>query len=421
VTNSFTCRNAAMKEIELMNKYLSKYVAMAVIVWMAGQSVHAADIVVSRGTAKTAIDLSGLQIGNDQASKEFLTVLQTDLVRSGWLERGRPDASDFSLSGSVQFDGSSIRSNIQLSQRSTRRSLLSKTYNGEAASTRRLAHQAADDIVLAITGRKGFASAKLLMVGTRTGSKELYMSDSDGRGLYPLTADKSVSMAPRWGKDGNQIFYTSFLKGFPAIYRIDLATRNRTRVSNFAGLNTGGAVSPDGRDLALILSKDGNPDLYIMKISDGTLTRITSTPRAVEASPCWSPDGRQLVYVSDQAGNPNLFVVSRSGGAPRQITSRGRQNVSPDWGPHGEITFASLIGSKFQICVINPASGEIRQVTSDNSSDHEDPTWAPNGRHIACAKSAQYKSKVYLIDTMGDAPILLTDYEGEWQSPKWSP
>ncbi|HMP88776.1 MAG TPA: biopolymer transporter Tol [Kiritimatiellia bacterium] len=393
---------------------------MALIVGFGANST-AQDIVISRGVAKTSVDVAGVQIGNDTGSQTFLQVLKTDISRSGWLELGRAGMSDFILTGRVQFDGSTMRSTLQLSQRGSTRALLSKTYNSDSSGIRRIAHEAADDIVQAITGRRGFASAKIVMVGNRTGSKELYMSDSDGRSMYPVTADKSVSLAPRWSRDGSRIFYTSFLRGFPAIYRIDLATRQRTRISNFSGLNSGGAVSPDGKDLALILSKDGNPDLYIMRLDDGALTRLTTTPGAVEASPSWSPDGRQIVYVSDQAGNPNLFVISRSGGSPRQITTRNRQNVAPDWGPHGEIVYASLIGRRFQICVINPQTGEIRQITNDNNADHEDPSWAPNGRHIACAKTSQFRSKVYLIDSMGDAPILLTDYDGDWFSPKWSP
>jgi len=399
---------------------MTKYAVGLLLGMVLSVSSFAADIVISKGSGKTGVDLSTLQVGQDPASREFLAVLQTDLLRSGWVEKGLPQASDYAVVGSVVSDGASIRAALQLMQKSSRRVLLNQPYNGDGAGIRRLAHRVADDIVYAITGRKGFASSKLVMVGTRSGHKELYMADSDGRGIYALTGDKTVSIAPRWSKDGQQIYYTSFLRNFPAIYRIDLATRKRTRVSNFAGLNTGGAISPDGRDMAVILSKDGNPDLYVMKLSDGSLTRITSTPRAVEASPCWSPDGRQLVYVSDQTGTPNLFVVSRSGGQPRQVTTRGRQNVSPDWGPHGDIAFSTLVGGKFQVSVVNPQTMEIRQITSDYA-DHEDPTWAPNGRHIACAKSVQYKSKVYLIDTMGDPPILLTDYEGDWYAPKWSP
>lgn len=381
----------------------------------------AADIVVAKGAGKIAVDLSGLSAGVDPASREYVNVLQASLARSGWLAPARSDASDYMVDGSLQNRGSVLDIRLRLAQKTSRRILFEKSYSGDGANgVRRAARASSDDIVEAITGRRGFASAKLVMVGSRTGSKELYICDSDGQGLQPVTGDKTTSLSPRWGHDGRSIFYTSFLRKFPAIYRIDLDSRGRSRISNYSGLNTGGAVSPDGRSMALILSKDGNPELYVMRLGDGALTRLTSTPRSVEASPTWSPDGRELVYVSDQTGTPQLFIVSHTGGPARQLTTRGRQNVAPDWGPGGQIAFSSLIGGKFQVCLVDPGTGQIRQLTSDHA-DHEDPSWAPDGRHIACARSVNYRSQVYLIDTMGDPSILLTDYQGDWFSPEWSP
>lgn len=398
---------------------MKKQTIFLTVIFAFAAGVANAQVSVQKGAGKTSVDVSGVQISMDTAAREFLAVVQADISRSGWLGVGAAGAADYVVTGQVQFDGSSVRASLQLVERSAQRVLFRKTYNAPSTGVRRVAHEAAADIIKEITGRPSFATARLILVGTRTKHKELYISDSDGRGLYQVTNDKTVSLAPRWGHDNQSIFYTSYLRRFPAIYRIDLNTRGRTRVANFAGLNASGTVSPDGTDMALILSKDGNPDLYIMRMSDSRLTRITTTPRGVEASPAWSPDGRQLVYVSDQTGTPQLFIVSRNGGPATQLTSGGRQNVSPDWGPHGEIVYSSLVGGKFQIFTINPQTRESRQITSD-FADHEDPTWAPNGRHIAVAKTMNYKSKVYLIDTMGDPPILLTEMEGDWYSPKWS-
>lgn len=381
--------------------------------------VNASDITIRKGTGKTTIDLSGMTFSADTAARDFFTTLQTSLVRSGWLERGRPGASEYRVSGPVQFDGVNLRADLTLTQVTPPRTLLRKTYSGSAAEVRRRAFEASDEMVQAITGRRGFASARLLLIGRQGRDKELYISDSDGRGLYPLTGDRKVVAAPRWGHDGNTIFYTANLTAFQGIYQIDLNTRRRSRIANYSGSNISGGVSPDGRNMAVILSMEGNPELYVMRLSDRQLTRITRTPRAVESSPSWSPDGREIVYVSDVAGTPHLFVVSRDGGSPRQLTTRGRQNVSPDWGPHGEIVYSSLVGGKFQVHTINPKTGIIRQLTSDHA-DHEDPSWAPNGRHIALAKTENYRSRVYLIDSMGDPPILLIDTQGDWYAPKWS-
>jgi TolB protein len=400
------------------------FIYMSLMLCMVSSAI-ASDITIRKGAGKTTIDLSGIQLSQDGAARDYRDTLKTSLDRSGWLMSGAPGQSEYRVSGQAQFDGTNLRVQLQLADTVRTRVLLSKSYSATTENVRRIAFEAADEIVMAITGKRGYATSRLVLVGSRTKSKELYLADSIGfdsssRGFFQITNDKSISIAPRWGHDGKSIFYTSYLRKFPAIVKIDLNNMTRSSIARYSGVNVSGAVSPDGRDMALILSRDGNPELYVLNLGSSKLTRITTTPRAVEATPAWSPDGRQIVYVSDGSGTPHLYIVSREGGAPRQLTTRGRQNSSPDWGPHGEIAYASSIGGKFQIFTINPAGGEPRQITSDPSSDHEDPSWAPNGRHLAIAKTTGYKSQLYLVDTMGDQPILLSNMPGDWFSPKWS-
>jgi Tol biopolymer transport system component len=61
-----------------------------------------------------------------------------------------------------------------------------------------------------------------------------------------------------------------------------------------------------------------------------------------------------------------------------------------------------------------------KQITSEYV-DHEQPSWAPDGRHIACARTEGYISGVYVLDTMGDAQVRLTQFKGDWYAPAWSP
>jgi TolB protein len=345
--------------------------------------------------------------------------LEADLMRSGWFLRAPAGQGEFGVSGSVEGSGGGVSVRCRAFSRATGQTKLSKAYNADANGARRLAHKVADDIVQALTGRRGIASGRLALVGNRTGKKEIYLCDSDGQGMTQLTRDNNISIGPNWAPGGQQLAYTSFLKRYPDVYIIELGSGSRKRIAGYPGLNTGASFSPDGRDVALILSKDGNPELYVKNLASGLLTRLTNTKRYGEGSPSWSPDGRQIVYVSDQVGQPQLFLVDRSGGAARRLTSRGSQNVAPDWGPNGLIAYASLTGGKFQICAIDPASGETKQITTD-WADWEDPTWAPDGRHIVCARSQNYRSGLYLLDMMGDPPLALTDSQGDWYSPAWS-
>ena len=378
-----------------------------------------AQVRVTKGAGqKSAFDLSGFMAAGGAASM-FRKTLESDLVRSGWFLMVGAGRGEFRLLGSSDDAGSSVAAKCQVFNTVSGQNLLSKSYNADSKDARRLAHQVADEIIFAITGRKGMNSGRIAMVGTASGQKEVYLCDPDGQNIIQLTRDNNVSVAPKWSPDGKQIVYTSYLKRFPDVYLIDIASGRRSRISSYSGLNTGAEISPDGRDVALILSKDGNPDLYIKGMGGGSLTRVTTTQRAAEASPAWSPDGSRIVYVSDQSGTPQLYIISRSGGAPSRLTSRGSENVAPDWGKNGLITYSSRLGGHYQVCVIDPNSREIKQVSTDDA-DYEDPCWAPDDRHIVCTRSRQYRSSVYLLDTMGDPPIALLEHSGDWYSPSWS-
>lgn len=387
---------------------------------MAQQIGRAQVTVIGRGDQKTSIDLSALTTAASADARLFRKTLEADLKRSGWFTIVGQGRGALKLVGSCEAKGPQLHVKCHLFATANQHDYIRKIYKLDASKARRLAHVIADEIVYAVTGKKGIAATRIVMVGRRSKNKELYYCDADGGGLVRLTQDRAMCVSPRWGPEGQKIVYTSDRKGFPDIYLIDLARGKRDRVAHYSGLNMGGALSPDGNDLALILSKDGNPELYIKALGSGRLTRVTKTRRAAESSPSWSPDGRRIVYVSDRSGTPQLYMVSRSGGAPRRLTSRGAENVAPDWGPGGMLAFACRTGGKYHICIMNPDTMERKQITSD-WADYEDPSWAPDGRHIVCSRTENYNSAIYILDIMGGRPIRLHAHKGDWYSPSWSP
>ena len=374
------------------------------------------EVVVRKGgSAKKAVDLAGLKIAQSPAAGIFRRTLEADLIRSGWFVLATPGA--FSVLGACDDSGGNLGVRCQVF--SGQECRLNKSFAETSVQARRLAHKVADEIVMALTGHPGIASTHIVLVGNRSGAKELYICDYDGENLQQVTADRSIILGPHWNPQANQVVYTSFRGGFPDAYVIDLGSRAWRRVAKFPGVNTAGHVAPNGRDLALALSKDGNPEIYVMSLGGGGLTRLTHTSPAGEASPAWSPDGNQIVFVSDTSGSPQLYVMDRSGGSRKRLTSRGSENVDPDWGSNGLITYASKRG-KFQICVLDPQTLKDTQITQD-AADYETPSWAPDGRHIVCSRTAGYSSSVYVVDTLGDNPIPLGKFGGDWYCPAWSP
>jgi len=370
--------------------------------------------VVKMATGEITINLSAYQTGRSQSSRTFLSVLKADLNRSGHL-RVTSSKAAINVTGKCAANSTTIQTSFQLYNAATRRRLMGKKYTQSTKKTRALAHKIADEILFAVTGKKGMASGKITMVSNRTKYKELYICDMDGSNIRQITKDRSIAVAPRWAPNGKAIVYTSYKRGYPSVF----LTGRAKPLSSYRGLNTGGAISPDGHSMAVILSVSGNPELYVISLRTGAVKRMTRTRRGNEASPCWSPDGSKIAFVSDTSGSPQIYIISKSGGRVKRLSSGGSENVAPDWGKNG-IVYSTRQGGRYKIAIADPVRKKLKVLQTD-WADYEDPSWAPDQRHIVCSRTLKYHSSIYLLDTVKDSPVRLIKASGDWFSPACSP
>lgn len=73
-----------------------------------------------------------------------------------------------------------------------------------------------------------------------------------------------------------------------------------------AGLPT--ALSPDGGHLLFTSAREGNDELYLTRLGDGSTVRLTASP-SQEFGFGFSPDGKLLLYDSDRGGDWDVFVM----------------------------------------------------------------------------------------------------------------
>jgi TolB protein len=290
----------------------------------------------------------------------------------------------------------------------------------DAKSSRMKARNFADKIVEKFAQRKGFAADPIVFVSRVSKNvSELCECYPDGYDVRQLTSAGKMVVGPRW-KDENSVFYTGIVGAGPQVFEYNRLTNKSNVKWSFKGLATGAAVSPDGRNVALILSIHGNPELYVIDMQTRKWKRLTKTPYGNEGQPAWSPDGKRIVYVSDESRRQHLYVIDVNTGAKKRITTSGRQNNDPDWGPDGRIVFVSNRGAGRKIAMINPDVASSLEVLESIPGDWEHPSWSRDGRNVVAVRS----DSLYIVDTFpkekgGEDPKRVFKAAGKWITPTW--
>jgi TolB protein len=315
---------------------------------------------------------------------EAASALKFDLEVMGFVVTG-PESAQYAVSGSNN-------GNVQGRLSAGKSPLFAKSYTG--ASLRAQTHRFADDIVQKISGVKGIAETKIAFKAEHGPNGEIYIADYDGHNAQMVTRDNTIVAAPCWVPGRLALYYTSYKQGNPDIFYHNLSTGERRAIARYSGLNTSAAVSPDGRRVAMILSKAGSPDVFVCDADGSNLKQLTFT-KEDESSPCWSPDGETICFASRVGGRAALYTVPASGGQMKRLVTSGVSNTTePDWSPDGQtIIFTAQMGN-FNICTV-PARGGTASVLAEG----EDPCWAPNSRTaIFCRRDRTGNDALSLLD-----------------------
>ncbi len=348
------------------------------------------DIGVVRGEAQH--QLRRVQIESSQA--ELRQLLQRAFNLHGAFEVRTGGTVHFVF----QFEPSGAN-NVRLRIQSGGQTLLEQDFEGRTRTHAAL--RAADHAVLRTTNLQGFFSGTVAYISTASGKPEVYISDILFTRSRRMTQDNNQALLPELSPDGRSLLYTSYHRsGFPDIFRIDLSNNQRSVFASFRGLNTGATFSPNGREVAMILSSSGNSELYVSDANGRNIRRLTRTA-GLEADPTWSPDGRRLAFTSDDPGRPQIFTINADGTGMRRIPTNISRNCSePSWNPiHADlIAFTAVLGREFEVCIWDFSRGETTVLTR-GAGDAVHPEWLNDGRHLIYTERTARSSRLVLIDT----------------------
>ena len=299
---------------------------------------------------------------------------------------------DFSAAG-----GNEVR--VDITTGNPPHTVFSQTTAG--ANMRNALLRAADLAVEQLTGLKGYFAGKLAFISDRTGHSEVYTSDLFFGEVSQITRDRADALAPRWSPEGGRIIYTSFFRGgTPDIYIIDTRSGVRTTFASFKGTNSGAHFSPDGSQVAAVLSAGGNQEVFVGQPAGRGFRRLTNSP-SVKASPVWSPDGSRLLFTCDRDGRAQLFLMSAAGGTMSRVpTSISGYCAEPDWSTAKPslIAFTAAQGAAFEVAIYDVNAGTHRFVTK-GPGDGIEPCWLADGRHLIYTARSAGTRRLMIVDT----------------------
>jgi WD40-like Beta Propeller Repeat len=195
------------------------------------------------------------------------------------------------------------------------------------------------------------------------------------------------------------------------------------------------AVAPtvSNGEIVFSIPLEGEGEALMAVSPGGTgLRRLTPEGRANYRSPDASPGGRTIVVVHDipsfEPGMSVLATVPIEGGSPKWLTEP-HVFRDPTWSPDGtHIAFAGSTNDPFGLYVLNVATGEDRIIPgTDEKLSVGHPTWSPDGELLAFEGSTDVDTEphqswdIYSIRPDGSELTNLTNTPDESETrPTWS-
>ncbi|MBD3170440.1 MAG: Tol-Pal system beta propeller repeat protein TolB [candidate division Zixibacteria bacterium] len=311
------------------------------------------------------------------------------------------------VDGKFSSDGVRYHFNLELIDIPRGKSIYRTDFHASIDSLNQLAYTAVDRIINILTGEKGISASKIIFSVNRGMAKELYLCNWDGHDGRFITDNGSINLFPAVSPAGDNIYFTSYIRGNPDLFKLEINSRNMNPISARKGINSSPAVSPDGKYIALTLTVDGNAELYLIR-SDGRIVRRLTKSWGIESSPSFSPSGREIVFSSDRSGNVHLYVTDVDGLNQRRLTYHGNYNDTPSWSPKGDrIVYASRENGRFQIYSISITGEDVRRLTTIGTN--QDPCFSPDGLHICFVSDRNGYKEIYTMNFDGSDQKRITD------------
>lgn len=321
------------------------------------------------------------------------------------------------IKGRLEKHGELYTLNIDVIDIFRNKMIYTNQFLGSSLDYRTIAHKAAADILLNLTGERGVFDTKIVYSSQINDNRDIYICNFDGTNPIRITKDPGVDQIAVWSHNGDRIYFTSDRKDNHDLYCYVFENNKIYTISSREGLNYAAASSPDGKYIAATLSISGNAEIYLLDSSGRIMRRLTYS-WGIDTSPTWSPNSREVAFISDRSGNPQLYVTDIDGINTRRLTYYGDYIGDPAWSPRGDyIAYCSREVGQFHIYTVDITGQNAYKLTEIGSN--EAPSWSPDGLHIVYTSNVDGKYSLWTMNFDGSGKRKLNS-DGVCKSPDWS-
>jgi serine/threonine protein kinase len=173
-----------------------------------------------------------------------------------------------------------------------------------------------------------------------------------------------------------------------------------------SGNTYGAAISPDGKWLAYLSNEQGKSGIWVRQLATGSTAQVVPSSSGNFRGITFSPDGNYLYFVKGEPGSglSRLYQVPSLGGTLGALIVDVDSPVtfSPDGKQIAFVRQSSTAGTSNLLIANADGTGEHSLAVSHQPRmfSTEGPSWSPDGRRIAVAKSLNAGFQEYELQTV---------------------